>query len=246
MAGSTGGSGAGEGARPTGRQKCQEKAMKRIVVLVVLSAAAAAAQSMQERAGDLQRRMVLPLSNAEQVQAAYSKSALAAMERRYPTVTDPTVIGYMNDLARQIADMRLTLVVFDSEEVRAGAFPGGYLYVSTGLIARMTDEAELAGVLAHQLAHLAVGNALLRQPSVPLFSVGGWTGLCSRYVGEPLPPAGWQKPLKGREQEAESRAADYLKKVSMTSDSTRFDEVQRLCTPAPREFKRPSLRRPNG
>jgi predicted Zn-dependent protease len=228
--------------------------MKRIVVLMLFAAAVGGAQRKQpidQQAADLQRRMVLSEEQNTAKEAALSASLLSEMQLRYPMVTDPTVTGYMNDLARQVADVRVNLIVFKTDEVRAGTLPGGHVYVSTGLIAGARSEADLARVLAHEIGHQAACHAFLRQtspgqPGIPLLFVGGWGGVCSKYDAELPLPSGLRAVYREREQEADRRASEYLEHMPALSDPTKFDEIQQLCKPAPKVDRVPSLRRQNG
>src|SRR5262249_45283712 len=75
-------------------------------------------------------------------------------------VTDPIITEYITRLAQNIAhnsdtNVPLTVKVIDSNEVNAFALPGGFLYVNTGLLTLADDEAQLAGVIGHEIAHVA-------------------------------------------------------------------------------------------
>ncbi|HSR53358.1 MAG TPA: M48 family metalloprotease [Acidobacteriota bacterium] len=90
-----------------------------------------------------------------------------------PEVEDPEVMSYMNDLANRLArhsDMRvpLKLHVLKSEEINAFALPGGFLFVNSGLILKAEEESELAGVVAHEIAHAAArhGNRLMSDAQI--------------------------------------------------------------------------------
>src|SRR5207249_4773397 len=82
------------------------------------------------------------------------------------------------------AKVPFTIRVIESEEINAFAFPGGFLYVNSGLILAAPDEAELAAVMAHEIAHIAARHAtrqltrsdILTLASIPLIFVGGGLG----------------------------------------------------------------------
>jgi len=88
-------------------------------------------------------------------------SALARdIEAQTKLVTDPLITEYVNGLGQRIvrhSDARLpfTIKVIDSDEIYAFVLPGGYLYVNSGLIMTSDSEAELASILAHEIAHVA-------------------------------------------------------------------------------------------
>ncbi len=77
-----------------------------------------------------------------------------------PLVRDPKLQQYVNRVGRWVAaqstrpDLQWTFGVIESTDINAFAAPGGYIFVTRGLYARLTDEAELAGVLAHEIGHV--------------------------------------------------------------------------------------------
>src|SRR6267154_4075270 len=116
----------------------------------------------------------------------YSK----AIESNVKPVHDQRVTEYVNRLGQNLvgssdAKVPFTIRVIDSEEINAFALPGGFLYVNSGLILAAQDEAELAGVMAHEIAHVAARHAtrqrtrsqVLSLASIPLIFVGGGIGV---------------------------------------------------------------------
>ncbi len=90
-----------------------------------------------------------------------------------PEVEDEAVVGYVRSLARRIAqnsDLQIPLqvTVLKSEEINAFALPGGFLFINTGLIMKAEKEAELAGVMAHEIAHAAArhGHRLMKRATI--------------------------------------------------------------------------------
>ncbi|HSR70048.1 MAG TPA: M48 family metallopeptidase [Acidobacteriota bacterium] len=104
-------------------------------------------------------------------------------------VEDPVVVEYVDRVGQEIvrnSDAKVPFVirVVDTDEVNAFALPGGYFYVNKGLILESDNEAELAGVMAHEIAHVAARHAtermtkgqLLQFAAIPALFVGGyWT-----------------------------------------------------------------------
>jgi predicted Zn-dependent protease len=94
----------------------------------------------------------------------------AELETQLRFVHDAEVVGYVNNLGQLLArvsqrsNIPYTFHVVDTDEVNAFAVPGGYLYVHRGLIEAAANEAELAGVLAHEIGHV-VGRDSARQLS---------------------------------------------------------------------------------
>lgn len=113
---------------------------------------------------------------------------------------DAVVVGYVRELAERVAarsDLRVPLkvAVLDSPEINAFALPGGYLYVHRGLIEATEDEAQLAGVIAHEIAHSAArhGHRLMRRATIAniiytaaqmaaMVATGGVAGIGTYYA----------------------------------------------------------------
>jgi len=123
------------------------------------------------------------ISNGKQYSMEIEKSA--------HLVTDPVVVEYVNRIGQNIvknSDCKVpfTIKVIDSDEINAMALPGGFFYVNSGLILAADEEAELAGVMAHETAHVCAHHAAREMTkagyaeigSIPLiiFTQGTWTG----------------------------------------------------------------------
>lgn len=120
-----------------------------------------------------------------QIGAQYSQF----FEQTARLVEDPVVNEYIDRLGQNIvkhsdAKVPFHIKVVDTDEVNAFALPGGYFYVNKGLILEAESEAELAGVMAHEIAHVAARHAtermtkaqLLQFAALPALFVGGyWT-----------------------------------------------------------------------
>lgn len=97
-------------------------------------------------------------------QVMMGKQFAAMIERSSKLVTDPVITEYVNRIGQNIvrnsdAKVPFTIKVVDSDEVNAFALPGGYFYVNSGLIMAADNEAELAGVMAHEIGHVAACHA---------------------------------------------------------------------------------------
>lgn len=91
---------------------------------------------------------------------ALGQSMADAIDRQTKFVTDPEIVDYVNHLAQKIignsdAQVAFTIKVIDSLDLKTFALPGGFLYVDKGLLSGVDDEAELAGLMAHEIAHVA-------------------------------------------------------------------------------------------
>ena len=111
------------------------------------------------------------------------------LEKSTKLITDPVVVEYVNRIGQNIvknSDCKVpfTIKVIDSDEINAMALPGGFFYVNSGLILNADEEAELAGVMAHETAHVCahhIAREMTRSNyaqigMVPLIFIGGWTG----------------------------------------------------------------------
>ena len=117
------------------------------------------------------------------------KSAASDVEKSTRFITDPVVTEYVNRIGQNIvknSDCKVpfTIKVIDSDEINAMALPGGFFYVNSGLILNADEEAELAGVMAHETAHVCAHHAAremtraqyVQLGTIPLIFIGGWTG----------------------------------------------------------------------
>jgi len=111
-------------------------------------------------------------------------------------VEDPVVNEYVDRLGQKIvknsdAKVPFVIKVVDTDEVNAFALPGGYFYVNKGLILEAENEAELAGVMAHEIAHVAARHAtermtksqLMQFATIPALFVGGYWTQYAIYQG---------------------------------------------------------------
>jgi hypothetical protein len=113
------------------------------------------------------------------------------IEKSTKLITDPVITEYVNRIGQNIvknSDCKVpfTIKVIDTDEINAMALPGGFFYVNSGLILAADEEAELAGVMAHETAHVCAHHAAremtrmnyVQLGSIPLIMMTGysWTG----------------------------------------------------------------------
>ena len=142
------------------------------------------------------------------------------IEKSSHLVTDPVVVEYVNRVGQNLvknsdAKVPFTIKVLDTDEINAMALPGGFFYVNSGLILACDSEDELAGVMAHEIAHVAAHHAAremtrlnyMQIGSIPLmiFTQGTWTGYGIYEAAQLAVPLTFLQ--FSREYEAE---ADYL------------------------------------
>src|SRR5579885_2305781 len=104
-------------------------------------------------------------------------------------VTDPIITEYVNRVGQNIvrnsdAQVPFVIKVVDTDDINAFALPGGFFYVDSGLILAADNEAELAGVMSHEIAHVAACHMarqntrgkMMHMASIPLMMLGGPIG----------------------------------------------------------------------
>lgn len=174
---------------------------------------------------------------------AMGKSYAQEIERQAKIIDDPVVAEYVNRLGQNLvrnSDVKVpvTIKVIDAEEVNAMALPGGFFFVNSGLIMKAENEAELAGVMAHEIAHIAARHGtrqatrgqLVNLASIPLIFMGGWTGYGIRQAASVLIPVTFLKFSRGFEEEADLLGLQYLYKAGYdpTSFVDFFEKIQSM------------------
>ena len=103
---------------------------------------------------------------SEQDEITLGKDVAANLLGAAPLVNDPALQAYVNKIGMWIAlhtdraGLPWRFGVLDTDSVNAFATPGGYVFLTRGMLLRMRDEAELAGVLAHEISHVVEKHAL--------------------------------------------------------------------------------------
>ncbi|MCU1312110.1 MAG: peptidase Ste24p [Candidatus Angelobacter sp.] len=150
------------------------------------------------------------------------KELAAEVEQSSKMLTDPVVSEYINRIGQNLvrnsdAQVPFTIKIIDSDEVNAFALPGGFFYVNTGLILAAENEAELAGVMAHEIAHVAARHATKNQTkrdiwniaSIPLIFVGGPAAMAVRNIASLAVPMSFMKFSRDAEREADLLGIEY-------------------------------------
>jgi predicted Zn-dependent protease len=145
------------------------------------------------------------------------------VERESRLLDDPVVAEYVNRVGQNLvrnsdAKLPFTIKVIDSDEINAFALPGGFMFVDTGLVLKAENEAELAGVLAHEIAHVAARHGtrqasraeIFNYASIPLIFMGGWAGYAVRQVAVLAVPMGFLQFSRGFEAQADYLGLQYM------------------------------------
>ena len=150
------------------------------------------------------------------------------IEKSAHMVTDPVIVEYVNRVGQNIvknSDCKVpfTIKVIDSDEINAMALPGGFFYVNSGLIMAADEEAELAGVMAHETAHVCAHHAAREMTrmnyaqigSIPLiiFTQGSWTGYGIYEAAQLAVPISFLEFSREFEAEADWLGLQYMYKA---------------------------------
>lgn len=164
------------------------------------------------------------LGGSQEKEIQIGRMLAAQVEQQAKMVEDPLVTEYVNRIGQNIvlhsdAKVPFTIKVIDSDEVNAFALPGGFFFVNKGLILAADNEAELAGVMAHEIAHVAARHAMENQGKGTLINYGALAGI---IFGGPIVSTVLQngggilaglaglKFTRGAETEADSLGVQYL------------------------------------
>lgn len=153
---------------------------------------------------------------------ALGRQLAQEVEQTSRLITDPVVTEYVNRVGQNIvrnsdAKVPFTIKVIDDETVNAFALPGGFFYVNSGLIMAAENEAELAGVMAHEIAHVAARHAtrqatkgqIMNLASIPLIFFGGPAGFAVREAAGLAVPMSFLKFSRDNEREADLLGVEY-------------------------------------
>ena len=157
---------------------------------------------------------------------AIGKQLAQQVERQAKIVDDPIIAEYVNRVGQNLvrnsdAKVPFTIKVIDSEDVNAFALPGGFFFVNSGLITKADTEAELAGVMAHEIAHVAARHGtrqatrgqIANLATIPLIFMGGWAGYGIRQGASLLLPMGFLQFSRAFESEADKLGLEYMYKA---------------------------------
>lgn len=163
------------------------------------------------------------------------------IEQSMKLITDPVVNEYVNRIGQNLvrnsdAKVPFTIKVVDADEINAMALPGGFFYVNSGLILAADDEAELAGVMAHEIAHVCARHATRQMTraqfaniaTIPLIFVGGGIGYAVQQAASIGLPLTFLSFSRGFEAEADYLGVQYMYKAGYDPNEfvNFFEKVQ--------------------
>ena len=181
------------------------------------------------------------LGGSKEKEMMIGRQIATEVEQQAKLVDDPLITEYVNRVGQNVvlhsdAKVPFTIKVIDSDEVNAFALPGGFFYVNKGLILAADNEAELAGVMAHEIAHVAARHAMENQGKASAMNYGMLAGIIFgggilssvlQNAGGILGTLSMLKFSRGAEEEADKLGVQYLyaSGYDPTAMSTMFEKL---------------------
>ena len=179
---------------------------------------------------------------------ALGRELAAEIERQVRLVDDPVISEYVNRVGQNIvrnsdAQVPFTFKVVEDDSINAFALPGGFVFVNTGILLRADEEAEVAGVLAHEIAHVTARHGtenstksqIINIASIPLIFLGGVIGFGIRQAAGLIIPMQYMSFSRGAEEDADYLGIQYAYKTGYDPGAavTFFEKIQALETAKP-------------
>jgi beta-barrel assembly-enhancing protease len=176
---------------------------------------------------------------------ALGKQLAQEVDRNAKFIDDPVVTEYVNRVAQNLvrnsdAQVPFTVKVIDSDQVNAFALPGGFFYVMSGLILHADEESEMAGAMAHEIAHVcarhgtktATKGEIMQLASIPamIFIPYGWAGYAIYQGMNFAIPLTFLKFTRDQEREADYLGLQYMYKAGYDPNAfvSFFEKVEAL------------------
>jgi beta-barrel assembly-enhancing protease len=167
------------------------------------------------------------------------------IEKSTRFINDPVITEYVNRIGQNIvknSDCKVpfTIKVIDTDEINAMALPGGFFYVNSGLILAADEEAELAGVMAHETAHVCAHHAAREMTRanyaqigmVPLIMMTGysWTGYGIYEATQLMIPITFLEFSREFEAQADFLGVQYMYRAGYDPQAfvTFFEKIENL------------------
>ncbi len=168
--------------------------------------------------------IISKMSGSTEKEVRLGRELAAEVDRQAKFIDDPMITEYVNRVGQNIvlhsdAKVPFTIKVIDSDEVNAFALPGGFFYVNKGLLLAADNEAELAGVMAHEIAHVAARHAVENQTKASILEysailgsifLGGIPGLIYQNTANLGLLGAFMKFSRNAESEADKLGVQYM------------------------------------
>jgi len=173
---------------------------------------------------NINKGIIAKMSGSTEKEVRIGRELAAEVDRQAKFIDDPAITEYVNRVGQNIvlhSDARIpfTIKVIDSDEVNAFALPGGFFYVNKGLLLVADNEAEVAGVMAHEIAHVAARHAVENQTKASLLEylalggsifLGGIPGMIYQNTAGLGLLGAFMKFSRGAEEEADKLGVQYM------------------------------------
>jgi predicted Zn-dependent protease len=191
---------------------------------------------------NINKGIISKMSGSTEKEVRMGRELAAEVDRQAKFIDDPLITEYVNRVGQNIvlhsdAKVPFTIKVIDSDEINAFALPGGFFYVNKGLLLAADNEAELAGVMAHEIAHVAARHAVENQTKGTLLEylalggsifLGGIPGLIYQNTAGLGLLGLFMKFSRGAEEEADKLGVQYMWAAGYdpTAMATMFEKLE--------------------
>ena len=191
---------------------------------------------------NINKGIIAKMSGSTEKEVRMGRELASEVDRQAKFIDDPLITEYVNRVGQNIvlhsdAKVPFTIKVIDSDEINAFALPGGFFYVNKGLLLAADNEAELAGVMAHEIAHVAARHAVENQTKGTLLEylalggsifLGGIPGLIYQNTAGLGLLGLFMKFSRGAEEEADKLGVQYMWAAGYdpTAMATMFEKLE--------------------
>ena len=191
---------------------------------------------------NINKGIIAKMSGSTEKEVKLGRQLAAEVDRQAKFIDDPMITEYVNRVGQNIvlhsdAKIPFTIKVIDSDEVNAFALPGGFFYVNKGLLLVADNEAEVAGVMAHEIGHVAARHAVENQTKGTLLEylamgtsifLGGIPGMIYQNTAGLGLLGIFMKFSRSAEEEADKLGVQYMYAAGYdpTAMSTMFEKLE--------------------